>query len=503
MHKKEIFLSILCGIAATLTLPPIHFVPLLIPAFSGLFLLLRRTANARSAFWVGWAFGLGYFATGLYWFAHSLMVDAEKFAWMIPFAVLGLPSLLAIYYGLAGWVSWKILQRPQHPFSAVLSFAFIWIVTEYLRGHLLTGFPWNLIAGSWMFSLPMMQPLGLVGVYGYSWWTLVLATLPAIAVFSRAHATAALSICLAMLLLPLGYGVWRLEYSPPKFTETVIKLVQPSTPQVMRMRPEQRIARIEQHVALSKPMPGEPIPDLILWSEAAYPFFFEELSPPVNYIVNSVLRKGSYLITGADLFDRQADKIFNSMQVVGAQGEDVAHYDKIKLVPFGEYAPLRWLLPIEKIVPGMRDFSAGEKIRIINLHGIPPFLPLICYEVIFPEMAQVIGNAQWMLNITNDAWFGVSSGPYQHFAMARMRTVEQGIPLVRVANNGISAVIDGAGRIVAQLPLNKVGSVVTRLPEKKEKTLYAHLGDTGWIVMVALLTFISRIGIFWRKPRRD
>jgi len=182
---------------------------------------------------------------------------------------------------------------------------------------------------------------------------------------------------------------------------------------------------------------------------------------------------------GVDFYDRATQDIFNSIAVVDDSASLAARYDKEHLVPFGEYAPLRWLLPIDKIVPGMKDFSPGAAGQVVSLPGIPSFRPLSCYEAIFPEMAAADPRPEWLLNTTNDAWFGVSSGPYQHFEQARMRAIEQGLPMVRAANNGISAVVDPLGRVTASLELNKVGTITTQLPASHLRTPYA-----GWATHV-------------------
>jgi apolipoprotein N-acyltransferase len=479
---------------ATLTLPPFFLFPLLIPALSVFFLLIQSAKNTKQRFWIGWCFGLGYFVTGLYWFAYSLLVDAEKFAWMIPFAVLGLPSFIAIFYGVATAAYGKIAQRAeiQKPLSHIALFALIFVLVEFARGHVLTGFPWNPIALGWVGSLPLLQFAGILGNYGLSWWMVLLAILPAITL--TPHATphtkqAALLLCLMMLVLPYGYGIYHLSQNPTQYTEKTLKLVQPSIPQQMKMKPDQRVAMIEKQVEMSKREANKTQVDLVIWSETAYPFAVQSHSPPLKYIAKNVLPQGSHLITGGVRIDGK--RITNSLNVIDFDANVVAAYDKIKLVPFGEFMPLRWLLPkqVESIAQGMGDFNAGGRGQLITFDNIPTFLPLICYEVIFPEMASSPLNKRpkWLLNITNDGWFGESTGPYQHFAMARLRAAEQGLPLVRVANNGISAVIDGQGRVLQQLGLNAEGVLRGRLPQASAPKPYARWGDG--VILAMILTF--------------
>lgn len=465
---QRMIFALLCGGLATLTLPPFFWFILMLPAYSGLYLLLNSTDKGKHHFWTGWAFGLGYHASGLYWFANALLIDAEKFAWMIPFAVLGLPAILGIFYGLMALLWHNTKKRyPQLilPMHQALIFAVLWLGMELARGYLFTGFPWNLPASSWAGSLPMLQPLHFLGAYGYSFYTVLLAIMPAIAWLSRAEKP--LLICLMMLILPFGYGQWRLYQSPTEYTDTTLKIVQPSISQQLKWRPEQRIRTIEKHLLLSKPKEGESQAKLIIWSESAYPYAIEPYSPPLQYITQKIVPPQSHLFTGAVRFDAEGN-VYHGLSVVASDSSIPAQYDKIRLVPFGEFVPLRWLLPLQKITHGMKDFTPGKTQKIIALPDVPAVLPLICYEVIFPEMSQADADTpkpEWLLNLTNDGWYGESNGPYQHFAMARMRAVEQGLPMVRAANNGISAVIDPVGRIVASLSLNAVGVITHRLPK--------------------------------------
>ena len=465
---KHYSLAVLCGAMATAALPPFHLVFLLIPAFSGLFYLLSKAETIRRAFLTGWWFGLAYFATGLYWFAHALLVEPEKFAWMIPFAVLGLPSILAIYYGLccATWHKLRQYLNLQGLLS-ILLFSLLWLMFELLRGHLFTGFPWNLIAYSWGFSDPMVQWVSLIGVYGYSAWTILLATLPVTWLLTEnsRQRTTALALSLLMVSIPFTYGSLRLNKNPTQYTEQTIHVVQGNIEQQHKWQPDKQYEAVQTHVELSK---KESLPDdaIIIWPETAYPYFLEAQSPPVKFIADALPQNG-VLLTGGMRAEwnknRQGIKsFFNSVHALRPDATVEAVYDKVRLVPFGEYVPFREILPVEKITHGMQDFERGAGAQLMTINNVPPFRPLICYEAIFPEFTT--DEAQWLLNTTNDAWFGHSTGPYQHLQMVRFRAVEQGIPLVRAANTGISAVFDAYGRELARLPLGERGSFTLKLP---------------------------------------
>jgi apolipoprotein N-acyltransferase len=485
-------LAFLAGVLAMVTLPPLSLYGFIVPAYAGLVLLTETARRSSQAFLVGWAFGMGYFVPGLYWFAHALLVEAEKFAWMIPFAILGLPAILSLYYAVACWLYYRLPIR--QPIARVILFSLLWLGIELLRGFLFTGFPWNLAAYSWSFSLPMLQMASLIGAYGLSAWTVLLAMLPALLFWPKpcrpAEVNIALSMTVLMLLVPFGYGMMRLDNGPTRYTDQLIRIVQANIPQAHKWDPTKQRAVIDKHLGLSIPSTGERVPDVIIWPEAAYPYMLEAASPPVEYIMQA-LPEGALWLTGAMRAQQRGDSawdVWNSLAVVNRDAQIISHYNKHRLVPFGEFVPLRGLIPMEKkITHGMKDFSRGAGVQLLDVEGVAPFLPLICYEAVFPQLAEhpQKQRAGWLLNITNDAWFGDSIGPYQHLEAARMRAIEQGMPLVRAANTGISVVTDSYGRVVENLALLQTGYLQTTLPEALDESWYYNLG------LVKVLTFYS------------
>ena len=464
--------ALLCGVMAAFALPPLHIFPLLIPAYSGFYIALHKAQTKRQGFIIGWLFGLGYFVSGLYWLGYAMLVEAEKFAWMIPFAVLGLPSILALYYGLLGaiWSAVKRLLTGKELISIIL-FCLLFVLIEFLRSILFTGFPWNLSGYSWGFSLVMSQSAYIVGVWGVTLLTLWMATLPAILKFScgQKEKVTALAICLFMLVMPFSYGYWRLQEHPTQYTTKKILLVQGNIPQQHKWDPQKQYDILDRYRKLSKLSEDEEGGVIIIWPETSYPYFLEGKSPPLEW-VTSVMSDDAVLITGAMRADwnknRQGIKaIYNSLHIVSPQAEVLAEYDKVRLVPFGEFVPFRSILPMKKITHGMQDFGRGKGAEVLKVQGVPPFQPLICYEVIFPEY-KAAEDSDWLLNITNDAWFGDSSGPYQHLTMARFRAIEQGKPVVRAANTGVSAVYDALGRELGRIELNQIGTIKLNLPSK-------------------------------------
>ena len=319
--------------------------------------------------------------------------------------------------------------------------------------------------------------------------TVVAATAPAALTTPARNRFAAHVAVTALLLLPLFswvWGAWRLADAPAPGSAVVedarLRLVQAAIPQAMKWRADRKAANLRLQAELSL-SPGYEDRNVIIWPETAVPYLLAA-DPGLREELAGIVPPGGYLIAGAPRVD-PADpggEIWNSLHALDERGEIVATYDKVHLVPFGEYTPLRSLLGLAKLTAGARDFSAGDGLKNLNLPGLPPFSPLICYEIIFPGAvkpdAADAPPPRWLLNLTNDAWFGDSSGPYQHFASARLRAVEEGLPLVRAANNGISAVIDSYGRVMGQIDLNDRGIIDVELPEAAvNQTLYSYAGN--------------------------
>jgi apolipoprotein N-acyltransferase len=484
-------LASLLGALAAAALPPVDLVPLLVGAFTGLLWLADGNRTTRGAFVLGWCFGFGYFLAGLYWIAIALLVDAARFWWLLPFAAAGLPAFFAIYSGLA--LAAVHLARRRGA-ARILVFALAWTAAEYLRGWLLTGFPWNLVGYAWAGGFPgagaVLQTTSLWGVHGLGLLTVLAAALPA--AFAdpylgrwRLGHFASVGAALVLVAAMAGFGAVRLAGADSAMVPGVqLRIVQPAIPQTLKWDPDAAQGNFRRHLALSA-MPSTPAVTAVIWPEAAVPYILNR-DPVAREWIASVVPPGGVLITGGPRAEPPPPapftQIWNSLYAIDDKGGIVATYDKSHLVPFGEYVPLRGILPISKITPGMMDFSAGPGPRTLELPHLPPVSPMICYEGVFAH--HVVDEAHrpdWMLNVTNDAWYGFSSGPFQHFAITRTRAVEEGLPLVRAANNGISAVIDPYGRIISRLGLDDVGVVDAPLPRSIPATLYARWGD--WTVL--------------------
>ncbi len=497
-------LAVLLGALGALALPPFHVVPLLSVALVGLVWLLDGTRRPLvGGFAAGWWFGFGFFALGLHWIANALLVDAARFGWMIPFAVGGLGAVLALFLGAATAVAGRA-WRPGHP-ARVLILTAIWVAAEWLRQWVATGFPWNMLATVWMPLDAMLQPASVIGALGLGGLTVLALAAPAVLadpVRARFKAAVVVAAVLA-LAVPAGWGAWRLAtVDPGPGPGVMLRLVQPNLSQAEKMNPSLRDVALMDHIALSR-RSGFEAADVVIWPETAAGFPLN-LDAERRGMAGAAAPPGGVLITGAPRLDPGSASVplrfWNSLYVVRPDGTPADIYDKAHLVPFGEYVPFGAYLPVQKVTPGRVDFSFGPGVRTVRVTGLPPVSPLICYEVIFPgHVVDADDRPAWMVNITNDGWYGISPGPYQHFATARLRAVEEGLPLARVANTGISAVVDALGRVTARLDLDARGLVDAPLPAALPPTPFARLG-AGPALAGALVLGLAALAWGRRTP---
>lgn len=487
-------LLFLFGALAAAAMPPVNFTPALLVSFPVFVWVLDGSGKARRAALDGWLFGFGFLVAGLYWVANALLTDIAAFFWLLPLAVLGLPALLAVFPAVAGVLAhW--MWRPGA--WRVVALAVAWSAAEWMRGHLFTGFPWNLVGYTWSWSGAMMQGGALIGAYGVSFLTALVAASPAaVASVGRERAGAGRwlmpMIAAAVLAAGATFGTLRLADAPHEVVVgATVRIVQANVEQRFKWDPEQLRANVERHLALTR-RPGIKQASIVVWPETAMPYSLDA-NPELGIALGGLVRPGALLATGVqriavDPAGQRITAAWNNLSVLDSAGTIVASYDKAHLVPFGEYVPLRSALGaigLEKVVPGLLDFSAGPGLATLPLPGLPPVSPLICYEVIFPGAVTAADRPGWLLNVTNDAWYGKSAGPHQHFAIARWRAVEEGLPLVRAANTGISGVIDALGRPTATLELGREGVVDAPLPAAISPTVYAQWRD--WPLLLVLV----------------
>lgn len=496
--------AILLGAAGSFAFAPFYWIALFGVAFGGLLWLVATARDTRGAAIEGWWFGFGHFAVGLQWIAEAFKNHPDWPDWMGPPGVLLLAAGMALFPALAAMLARLLASTRGRAVASpalVPALAAAWTISEWLRGHVLSGFPWNLAASIWAGLPTMMQPLALVGPYALGLVTVLIAASPALVlpVFGGRRGWPWPAAALVLLGLWAGYGWQRLEGHPTEFVEDVsLRLVQANIPQLQKWQPELRRQHFADHLMLSQRHAPPEGTLLVIWPETAITDYRFDRQPGRQALAASILPPGGYLVTGAPrawLADDGTVALGNSLFVLDDSGHILAGYDKAHLVPFAETMPARDLvlaLGLDRILPIGGEFTPGPGPQTISLPGLPGFSPLICYEIIFPGAVTADHRPGLLLTITNDAWFGTTTGPYQHLAAARMRAVEQGLPVARVAGTGISAVIDPWGRILVEIPLGTRGSSDSRLPgETKNITTYAKFGDLLLIVILSLTIILA------------
>jgi apolipoprotein N-acyltransferase len=504
-------LALVLGAIAGLAFAPLNLVPAFALGISGLVWLAAEAPTRRQGFAVGWWWGLGHFAVNSYWIAESFLVDAERFGWMIPPVLGGLAAYLALYPALAA-LAFRMLppgkSNGRLSVAGIAAFAAFWTVAEWLRGHVLTGYPWDLAAYIWSGSDAMMQSAALWGAWGLSLVTVFALGLPALLVLMNRGAARASVIGMALVIgiLYLG-GFWRLSNAVPTTMQADssavhVRLIQPNIAQTLKLASDTRPQQIQTLLRLTLQTPGFDKVKAVIWPETAANYLLER-DPNLRSILAQAVPPGGLLLTGApraEPLDGPLTEIWNSFAALDDRGQILGTADKFHLVPLGEYVPLRGIFPfINKITPGSMNFTPGPGPRTLHLPGLPSFTPLICYEVIFPGAVVDPGDRPALIvNVTNDGWFGTSTGPSQHFATARFRSIEEGIPMLRAANTGISGVIDAYGRVETRSNLVVEAVIDATVPPALAATPCARFGLLAVLplMVLALIPILFRV----RKP---
>jgi apolipoprotein N-acyltransferase len=505
------------GALSVLALAPFNIWPVLFLTFPILVWLVDGAAAGRlgglfSAAIAGWCFGFGYFVAGLYWIGYAFLVDAKTFGWLLPFAVAGLPAFMACYTAFGLMLARMLWIRGP---ARLLALAVALAASEWLRGHLFTGFPWNVYGYSLTGPLVLAQGAALIGIWGLTFVAVAVFAAPAVLADDRSDTRRPwlpLALGVAALAAIAAYGAVRINRNPTAYVDSVrMRIMQPNLQQDEKFNYAAKQRVMSHYLDLSDRSTGPQSTGVrdathLIWPESAFPFLLTR-EPDAMAQIASLLRQGTVLITGAVRASelppgQKIERAYNSVYVIDHDGSILSVYDKIHLVPFGEYLPFQDFL--EKLgltqltkLPG--GFIPGERRRAIPVPHAPRALSFICYEIIFPGEAHPGAERPgWMINLTNDGWFGISTGPYQHLQQARVRSIELGLPLVRAANTGISAVIDPLGRIIKSLPLGAEGVIDALLPRRIAPPLYARTGDIG----IALLISVALIIIIRRRTRR-
>lgn len=507
---KRLLIAFILGALTATAMPPFYNLIGFAAGLTGLVWIgdgcARSRRPGRASFWSGWFFGLGYFLVGLWWVTNALLVDAARWWWLVPIAALGLPMGLSLFWGLALWLWRRIgFNGP----TRVLALAAFFGIAEWLRGTILTGFPWNMPGYAWWPFDSMLQSASWLGFYGLSVVTLLIMMAPAAGIDGitgrigrRAWIWPLAGVCL--LAVMSGAGHLRLAAAPDidaaeaNVPDVMLRLVQPNFSQSEKWTDALRNPNVTTQIEMSKYEGWQSVTHVI-WPETAVTFSVTDKPERLAELAIAA-PVGGYLLTGAPRVSVGIDskpRYHNSLLAIGPTSQVAATYDKFHLVPFGEYVPFGEFLSSAGLsfsgVAG--GFTPGAGAQTLDLPGLPPFSPLICYEAIFPGQVVAASPApgtpepEWLLNITNDAWYGDSPGPRQHLQIVRGRAIEQGLPLVRAANTGISAVFDAYGREIARLDLGLRGVVDSRLPVALAGgTLFAALGGTlFWVACVLMI----------------
>ncbi len=504
--RRRLAAAFVIGCASALAFEPFNIFALQLLGYAGLVLLLegvedgpRRTIRFALT---GWAFGFGEFLTGLFWIGNAFQVDAADHAWQIPFVLVLLPGGLAFFTALACVVAtgfWHNGSARILVLSAALALA------QYLRGHILTGFPWNLAAYSWGAVPEILQSVSVLGAYGLSLLTILLGC--SLAEFCARGRPRALLLPLFMIFLFVFLwiaGAIRLTAPVSDVPNVRLRIVQPNIPEAEKFDSRFMARNWRRLLELSLVKHG-PEPTHIVWPESAPPFLLAREPAAMDEIVLLTGNK-HVLITGAARMaqDGKGNRLYyNSVYFFGHGGALEGIYDKFHLVPFGEYLPMETFfhsLGIDKLVNSPGGFSAGPGPRTFAVTGVPLVGPLVCYEVIFPDEVTGHPRPKWLVNVTNDAWFGSFSGPFQHFLIARVRAIEEGLPIVRAAGTGISAIVDPLGRVTAELGLDRIGIVDGTLPQALPATFYALHGD---VIFAGLLVVLAALAGILARPANE
>ena len=468
--------ALAAGALAALALPPFHVLPVLLVAFPVLLAHIDQAGHARAAARRGWWFGFGHHLFGLYWITEAILIEAARFWWFVPIAVPSLSALLAVFIALPAWIAWHAARGA----ARVMVLAGGWVLADLARQFIGTGFPWNPLGSVW--AIPglagdvMLQAASLVSVHGLTLGTIVLACAPVLSARGRV-------LCLGMLLAWIGFGVARVAAPSPPDQDMTVVLVQGNVPQGQKWDPLLLNTVFERYLRLTEEglAAAGSGPRVVVWPETASPFQFSTDANAREAV--AAWGQGMPVLAGSVRFDAEG-RPRNTLFALTGTGAIAALYDKWHLVPFGEYQP-NWIPIGIQIVPG-GGFARGPGPATLRVEGLPPVGALICYEAIFP--GQVVDESDrpaWMVNVTNDAWFGTSTGPRQHLAAARLRAVEEGLPLLRAANTGISVAFDAKGHEITRLGMEQTGFRTVALPSPLPITFFARVGLWGPGLMAA------------------
>lgn len=506
--------AFLLGALLSRAFAPVNFFPVIFIAIPLALLVLERAKENKDAFGLGWWVGFGFFSLGLHWIGFSFTQQEHVPSFLAPFAIFGLTALLSIYTGITFWITWRLRVKG---LARVLVFASAWTLFEIARGFWFTGFPWHLIGAVWAEWLPVAQSVYWISAYGLSFVT-ILSAASLVLFFEEKPKLLTMAIAfVGVLIFPLiAYlGDARLADNETRYHLGVsMRLVQGNVQQNEKWRSYLIDDHFDNHMQLSRANSKNGRANgikLLIWPETAVQREnFDRDGSLLRWRMSRLLDFGAYAITGSPRFEERDGELhyYNSLIAFNSKGDLYARYDKNHLVPFGEYLPFEDTLKALGLsqLTGGSAWTAGQSLQTVKLPGIPSFSPLICYEAIFPGQV-VLGNNRpdWMLVISNDAWFGMTDGPYQHLALSRLRAIEEGLPMVRSTSTGVSAVIDPFGRTVNSLGLGRRGTVESPLPkpiDAPEWSVGSRVLTVIYIAAFILIFFLIQVLYGERRSAR-
>lgn len=478
-RRRHFLLCALAGLCFAGAQAPIGIWPLVLVGFGLSIWLLTQVSTTKRAAWTGWAIGTSYFAASLLWLVEPFLVDAARHGWMAPFALAAMSGGLALFWALP----FALAARFEKPASLIA----LWPLAEYARSTVFTGFPWGLQAYAWI-DTPLAQIAAFAGPHGLGALSLCAAALPVLWGWRRGGALGgALLIALALI------AQTQLKTDASASADaSIIRLTQPNAPQHQKWDSDFMGIFFSRQIQASR---AAPRPDLIVWPETSLPNWLNDAEFTLANIAEAA--QGVPVLIGAQRYEGRA--AFNSLALLDAQGALGQVYDKHHLVPFGEYLPLTRILSrfgLSAMTETFGGFEAGTGAELMDLGPLGKTLPLICYEAVFPhQMQSAGGRPDFLLHVTNDAWFGTWSGPYQHLVQARFRAIEQGLPLMRSANTGVTAAIDAHGEITASIALGLSGHIDAALPPPLAPTVYSRWGDMPALIALLLLLIATHLPI--------
>ena len=488
-------LAFAAGALASFAMEPSNAWPVFFVALPGLYVLLTKARTSWQAALIGFLFGLGYFLLGLWWIGNALLVDGNEFAWVWPISVVGLPTLLSLFPAAACYICYRWLDlktiRGYFGFTACL------LLFEWLRGNILSGFPWNLFGYAWADVPELVQVVSLGGIYTLTWLTIIWAALPGfliVGIASRRNKIILNVSVIVSVALSFGFGHWRISATTLTYHDNaVVKIVQPNIPQAEKWDRSRMTENFFKNLRLSYPTDNSAEATYIVWPETAISHWYTKDAVSMNLIKQALQSYNgkAYLITGLLRHDPETGSYGNSVVMIDRKGNISNIYDKTHLVPFGEFIPLQKWIPI-KPVANFSGFKAGAGSEaMITPEGLR-YVAMVCYEIIFSGIIpHKKGNLpDFIINVTNDAWYGMSAGPYQHFTNASFRAVEEGIPLIRSANTGISALINPLGQVEYRAELSVSDSKTLRIPHKIGSFYTAIPFQNAIIVIIALFVIV-------------